>query len=89
MEILTYPIIIIALVEVLKRVANVGSTAPIWASVLGVGVATAHAYFTGGQLDVHLVDGLVTGFTASGAYDVAKRIIRGVVDAAVGDVPEP
>ena len=66
--------IVVGLTEVAKRVGLVGRIVPVFAVVVGIGVAFIANL--GGAWDVAL-QGLIVGLTAIGAYEVGKTTVLG------------
>jgi hypothetical protein len=66
--------IVVGLTEVAKRVGLVGRIVPVFAVVMGIGVAFIANL--GGAWDVAL-QGLIAGLTAIGAYEVGKTTVLG------------
>lgn len=66
--------IVVGLTEVAKRVGLVGRILPLFAIVMGIGVAFVANL--GGAWDVAL-QGLIAGLTAIGAYEVGKTTVLG------------
>lgn len=66
--------IVVGLTEVAKRVGLVGRILPLFAIVMGIGVAFIANL--GGAWDVAL-QGLIAGLTAIGAYEVGKTTVLG------------
>lgn len=66
--------IVVGLTEVAKRVGLVGRILPVFAVVVGIGVAFIANL--GGAWDVAL-QGLIVGLTAIGAYEVGKTTVLG------------
>jgi len=66
--------IVVGLTEVAKRVGLVGRVVPIFAILMGIGVAFIANL--GGAWDVAL-QGLIAGLTAIGAYEVGKTTVLG------------
>ena len=66
--------IVVGLTEVAKRVGLVGRIVPVFAVVVGIGVAFIANL--GGAWDVAL-QGLIAGLTAIGAYEVGKTTVLG------------
>lgn len=66
--------IVVGLTEVAKRVGLVGRIVPVFAVVMGIGVAFIANL--GGAWDVAL-QGLIVGLTAIGAYEVGKTTVLG------------
>lgn len=66
--------IVVGLTEVAKRVGLVGRVLPLFAIVMGIGVAFVANL--GGAWDVAL-QGLIAGLTAIGAYEVGKTTVLG------------
>jgi hypothetical protein len=66
--------IVVGLTEVAKRVGLVGRIVPVFAVVMGIGVAFIGNL--GGGWDVAL-QGLIVGLTAIGAYEVGKTTVLG------------
>jgi len=66
--------IVVGLTEVAKRVGLVERIVPLFAIVMGIGVAFIANL--GGAWDVAL-QGLIAGLTAIGAYEVGKTTVLG------------
>lgn len=77
-------IVTTVVVEVLKRITGVkGTNVNILALVVGLGLCMGLSYFANQPLDMALVPGVVTGLSATGGYELARRFLKALIGAAV------